>query len=322
MTDAGLKLSARSKLVAWLQLFRLPNLFTVPGDPLVGAIIIAPLAGLGLLLLAIVPSLCLYCGGLLLNDYFDLNEDRRERPDRPLPSGRVPSMLTLKIGLGLLFAGVAIAAVVGPLPLGLAFVLCLLVFVYDVGAKRLPVIGSLVMGACRGLSVLLGAAMVVRLPAYNLIERMLGGPYVVFLGVGEVATEVMVCLVAAIIAFYVVAVSEIARNETTKGRVTLLQVIPLAFVCVLLLALAFVPELGKVAGGAARNPASIAAVICGLGLVISRLRISISAYIGILLRFLIPIQAAFIMSFNAVAALVLLGLWLVATVVARRFYAS
>ena len=71
----------------WLQLFRAPNLFTVPGDPLAGYL----LTSLGVLdlrvIYAVAASLCFYAAGLLMNDLWDLEEDRRERPNRPLPSG-------------------------------------------------------------------------------------------------------------------------------------------------------------------------------------------------------------------------------------------
>ena len=75
------------RLKTWLQLVRAPNLFTVPGDPLAGYL----LTSLGVLdlrvIYAMVASLCFYVAGLLMNDLCDLEEDRKERPERPLPSG-------------------------------------------------------------------------------------------------------------------------------------------------------------------------------------------------------------------------------------------
>jgi hypothetical protein len=53
----------------WLQLLRAPNLFTVPGDPIAGFL----LATFGVLtskvIFAVAGSVCLYAGGLLLNDF-------------------------------------------------------------------------------------------------------------------------------------------------------------------------------------------------------------------------------------------------------------
>ena len=74
----------RSGLRAWLRLLRVANLPTVPGDPIVGYVVAAGVVGWPVLPCA-AASLCLYCAGLLANDYFDLAEDRRDRiPDYPL----------------------------------------------------------------------------------------------------------------------------------------------------------------------------------------------------------------------------------------------
>ena len=73
----------------------MPNLLTVPGDPSAGFFLAAlaveswptrPVLRVGI---AAGVSLLLYAAGLLWNDYFDFAEDLRDRPDRPLPSGRV-----------------------------------------------------------------------------------------------------------------------------------------------------------------------------------------------------------------------------------------
>src|SRR5438067_12984617 len=81
---------SRSSFRAWLQLLRLPNLFTVPGDPLAGFLLAWDgKRELSFLALAIAVSLCFYGAGLLWNDLADRAVDRAERPQRPLPSGAV-----------------------------------------------------------------------------------------------------------------------------------------------------------------------------------------------------------------------------------------
>src|SRR5271168_4002552 len=83
--------ASRSPLHTWLQLFRAPNLFTVPGDPLAGFLLASAGAGVFHPAIAaiILASLLFYGFGLLLNDLMDLCEDCAERPSRPLPSGAV-----------------------------------------------------------------------------------------------------------------------------------------------------------------------------------------------------------------------------------------
>src|SRR5205807_5536293 len=97
----------------YAQLVRLPNLFTAFADILLGALATGSVRErrdqIALLLIA---SGCLYCGGMVWNDFFDIEQDRRERPDRPLPSGRISRVAAGWLGVGLLLAGCCFAAAV------------------------------------------------------------------------------------------------------------------------------------------------------------------------------------------------------------------
>ena len=152
-----------SRLWAWVQLLRAPNLLTVPGDPLAGALLAlaagVPARGVPLrLAIAGAVSLLLYSAGLLWNDWFDLAEDRRDRPHRPLPAGLVhPGKVALAANV-MVAGAVALAALTGQAALYVAVVLGACVLAYNAFAKRIRLLGPLLMGACRGLSVLLGAA--------------------------------------------------------------------------------------------------------------------------------------------------------------------
>jgi len=157
-------------LVGWLRLVRVPNLATAVADVLAGFLVASGLREVGWLPpaagWAIAASICLYAAGMVLNDVFDLDVDRRERPERPLPSGQVTVGAAAFGGQVLLVAGVAAAAIAGvvsgapvtgsfgPAVVGLA--LAAAVWAYDRGLKRSPVFGPATMGACRGLNWLLG----------------------------------------------------------------------------------------------------------------------------------------------------------------------
>ncbi|MBQ0852290.1 UbiA family prenyltransferase [Streptomyces sp. BH-SS-21] len=139
---------------AWVELLRLPALFTVPGDALAGA------AAAGVrpnprTLLAIGSSLCLYEAGMALNDWADRAEDAVDRPHRPLPSGRVKPAAALAAAGGLTLAGLALASRAGRRPLAVASALAATVWSYDLVLKRTPA-GPLAMAAARGLDLLLG----------------------------------------------------------------------------------------------------------------------------------------------------------------------
>ncbi|WP_078915090.1 MULTISPECIES: SCO3242 family prenyltransferase [unclassified Streptomyces] len=141
---------------AWAELLRLPALFSVPGDALAGtaATGAAPTART---LLAIGSSLCLYEAGMALNDWADRDVDAVERPQRPLPSGRIRPATALTAACALTGAGLALAAGAGRPALAVAAPLAATVWAYDLRLKHTPA-GPLAMGAARGLDLLLGAA--------------------------------------------------------------------------------------------------------------------------------------------------------------------
>ncbi|MEU8952911.1 SCO3242 family prenyltransferase [Streptomyces sp. NPDC048518] len=140
---------------AWAELLRLPALFTVPGDALAGA------ATTGLrpnhrTLLAVGSSLCLYEAGMALNDWADRADDAVERPERPLPSGRIAPPAALAAATALTAAGLTLAARAGHPSLLTAGALAGTVWAYDLGLKHTSA-GPAAMAAARGLDLLLGA---------------------------------------------------------------------------------------------------------------------------------------------------------------------
>ncbi|NNG88201.1 UbiA family prenyltransferase, partial [Streptomyces cacaoi] len=76
------------RAAAWAQLLRVSAVSTVPGDAFAGAAAVGGRPNRGTALAA-VSSLFLYEAGMALNDWADRDEDAVERPDRPLPSGRI-----------------------------------------------------------------------------------------------------------------------------------------------------------------------------------------------------------------------------------------
>ncbi|MBO8197374.1 UbiA family prenyltransferase [Streptomyces smyrnaeus] len=144
------------RLAAWAQLLRVSAVSTVPGDALVGAASAGRPPGRGTALAA-GASLCLYEAGMALNDWADREEDARERPERPLPAGRIRPAAALTAATALTAAGLALAARTGRLPLATATALAGTVWAYDLRLKHTAA-GPAAMAAARTLDVLLGAA--------------------------------------------------------------------------------------------------------------------------------------------------------------------
>jgi 4-hydroxybenzoate polyprenyltransferase len=147
----------------FLDLVRAPAALTVLGDTAVGAIWSGrPLAGPRLALP--LASVLLYWGGMALNDYADRERDAIERPERPIPSGRVSPELALSVAGGLAAAGIATATAAGGRHgLAAAGRVTLCVAAYDFVAKDTAA-GPVVMAGCRFLDVMLGASAGHRTP--------------------------------------------------------------------------------------------------------------------------------------------------------------
>jgi 4-hydroxybenzoate polyprenyltransferase len=146
-------------LRGYFELLRPPNVMTAIADVLAGYAV----AGRGnprALPWLVAATACLYAGGVVLNDYFDRELDAVERPERPLPSGRVRPGHARALGAALLVAGVATAAVSSRAAGAFATIMALTIVVYDIRGKHHGVLGPLNMGLCRGLNLVLGIAAV------------------------------------------------------------------------------------------------------------------------------------------------------------------
>ncbi|MFG6402837.1 SCO3242 family prenyltransferase [Microbacterium sp. P04] len=139
-----------------LDLVRAPAALTVLGDTAVGAVNARGAAGGAAVPLALA-SACLYAAGMALNDYADADLDALERPERPIPSGRVSRKTALRTGGVLTVAGISLAFSAGKASGWVSVALAASVWTYDLVAKPTR-LGPVVMAACRGLDVLMGAA--------------------------------------------------------------------------------------------------------------------------------------------------------------------
>jgi 4-hydroxybenzoate polyprenyltransferase len=144
-----------TKLRDLIELVRAPAALSVPGDVVAGA---AAGGALGRRTIGLAcSSVLLYWAGMAANDWSDRHLDAVERPERPIPSGRVPAGAALGTAVALTAAGLAVAGLAGgrrALTVGVP--LAAAVWAYDLAAKGTPA-GPVTMALCRGLDVLLGA---------------------------------------------------------------------------------------------------------------------------------------------------------------------
>ncbi len=164
----------RGKAEAYLQLVRFPNLFTAMADVLAGCFIAcgSHIEWPDLIRLLLSTS-AIYAGGCVLNDIEDLNVDRKERPFRPLPSGRISVREAYLLLLALFGLGLFAALRAGWAPFVVACSLALSVVSYDAVTKQMQYWGQINMGVCRFLNLLLGMS-----PALPPAGRILIFPWI------------------------------------------------------------------------------------------------------------------------------------------------
>ena len=187
---------------AYLQLLRLPNVVTAVADVLagylfVGGMLSGPGAGVGVIHLAILSaaSACLYSAGVVLNDFFDFEQDARQRPQRPLPSGQIRRRTAGWLGLALLIAGVGATQFLPGVTRLIGLMLGGCILLYDGVLKRTPA-GPVCMGVCRALNLSLGMSAA-------------GDP-----------VGVSALYAAGIVGLYVTSLTGFARHEATGGHRT------------------------------------------------------------------------------------------------------
>ncbi len=150
-----------SKLKSFAELGRISNLPTCLTNVMVGCSIDAVGNSIdwgGTFWVALAIGL-LYTGGMAMNDLFDEAIDRRERSERPLPSGRVSRFSALTFMSLCLGGGIGILAWFGGATFYLGLLLLGLITAYNALHKKFA--GSfLLMGACRATVYAVAASTV------------------------------------------------------------------------------------------------------------------------------------------------------------------
>lgn len=149
-------MSKPGKAHAWLFMLRISNAPTVVSQVFAGAAVgwyalptgtALPLGALVLVLVGVVLS---YLAGMILNDVCDAQVDATERPDRPIPSGRIPLFMARFVGGCMLLIGISMLAVASPATLPWAIVLGVCILAYDM-LHTLSAASFVLMASCRGL---------------------------------------------------------------------------------------------------------------------------------------------------------------------------
>jgi len=102
--------------------------------------------------------ICTY--SMSVNDIYDLEVDRVNRPDRPIPSGRISVRQASTLSLVMLAAGVACAFLSFiPLAVFIALAYAFLAWLYNARAKRTGLLGNLIVASSLAIPFIYGGAV-------------------------------------------------------------------------------------------------------------------------------------------------------------------
>ena len=197
----------------YITLVRLPNIFTAVSNILPGYCIIVTaisfsFTNANLLYLAglMVTSSLLYMTGIVLNDYFDIEIDKKERPTRPLPSGNVSKRKALIIAISSTIAANVISLAISWMSFVFALILTAIIIAYDSRLKHKTITGPITMSLARFVNVILGAS-----PAFPmlLLSR---------------ESITMLLFIATTLFIYILSIIILSKKEVS-GKVTRLNII-------------------------------------------------------------------------------------------------
>jgi geranylgeranylglycerol-phosphate geranylgeranyltransferase len=110
--------------------------------------------------------------GNAINDYFDRKIDKVNRPDRPIPSGRIKAPEALAISQALFIVGIFLTVFVNVACVLLAALNSLILAFYAAGLKRRGFAGNLAIGYLVGSTFLFGGLVIGEIQAAGILAAM------------------------------------------------------------------------------------------------------------------------------------------------------
>jgi len=157
-------------LKAYLELIRYKNCFMAAVATLVGLFIAYNILSTNIdiflvelllvySLLGFVAVFLITGAGNAINDYYDIDIDKINRPERPIPSGRIYRKKALHFSLILFFLGFIISTMINPICAIIALVNIIILYLYARSLKKHPLSGNISIGYLTGSLFLFGGGI-------------------------------------------------------------------------------------------------------------------------------------------------------------------
>ncbi|MCU0453048.1 MAG: geranylgeranylglycerol-phosphate geranylgeranyltransferase [Bacteroidetes bacterium] len=150
-----------SRVPAFLSLIRPLNLLIAFLSIVVAAVLAGGDEGdVVPIVLAAFAGIAVAAGANAINDRFDVEIDRVNRPDRPIPRGELTTDDAFRVWFACSLLAGTFGALVGLLPFAIVMGAVVVLYFYSRDLKATPLIGNLVVGGMTGMAFIYGAAAV------------------------------------------------------------------------------------------------------------------------------------------------------------------
>ena len=99
-------------------------------------------------------------GGNIINDIFDLEIDKINRPRRVIPSGRINKVTAKVMYITTSFVAILLAYLISSAALVIVLTTILLLYLYSLKLKQIPLLGNLAVAFCTALAFIYGGIAV------------------------------------------------------------------------------------------------------------------------------------------------------------------
>ncbi|PKN91172.1 MAG: prenyltransferase [Chloroflexi bacterium HGW-Chloroflexi-6] len=148
---------SRSKVLGLLRLFRFELPFTAGVCVLLGELLaLGRFPAPAEVTLGFLSVFFISATSLILNDYFDLESDKINAPDRPLPAGLVTQREVVALSVVVTLLGFAAASLLSPQALLVVILVWAVGFLYNWRFKKAGLVGNLMVAFSVGMTFIFG----------------------------------------------------------------------------------------------------------------------------------------------------------------------
>ncbi len=146
-----------AKIYSLISLVRIFNVIITFISVVAAVIICSQSTSISLIVLLAAAAASLTAGaGNVINDIWDYESDLVNKPRRPLASGRVSKRASLNFYFSLVLISLVLAEILGWVILGIIILTHLLLLIYSIGLKKIPLLGNFVVSFLTGFVFIFG----------------------------------------------------------------------------------------------------------------------------------------------------------------------